>query len=56
MSKHYEEKLMAHLAKPRVQRKLERTKNIDKEIKKFTKRYDRKHETSFFSLLNNTRP
>lgn len=47
----FEEKLMAHLAKPKVRKRLERTGKIDKEIKKFSKRYDLKFKTDFSEVI-----
>ena len=49
--KEFQEKLMKHLSRPKVENRLKRTGKIDKEIKKFAKRYDSKYRTDFFSTL-----
>lgn len=48
---HFKSKLMKHLASPKVKSRLMRAGNIDREIRKFAKRYDRKYFTTFHSIF-----
>lgn len=47
----YNRRLKIHLSKPKVQKRLEKTGLVGKEILKFAKRYDKKYFTDFYDVL-----